>query len=80
MEDDPGRENYRIMFMVNRDGLQEALEWGRRAMLNYRRAVLQNGKFGRKFCHASTREYKRSYIQSYLCLKNFVHTDGVRFA
>lgn len=66
-----GAEQKRISFIVGRDGLGNAKAWALRTARIYRAAVLKNGKDGSKPHHASFREYRRKYIESYLCLKKF---------
>lgn len=65
------RESGRIKFVINRDGIAEAKMWALRTLRIYRAAVLKNGKDGSRPHHASYREYRRGFIESYLCLKSF---------
>ena len=56
----------RLIVLVRRDGLVATVEWARRTRNIYRVAVLDRGH------HASTRFYRRGFIQSYLAFKRFV--------
>ncbi len=53
------RESTRFQFIVQRDGLEEALSWVRQTIGIYRTAVFDKGHF------ASKREYKRKFIVGY---------------
>ena len=64
-------EEERIKFVLRRDGELKAREFAIRTLGIYRRCVLMNGKRGRKFHHASLPEFRRGFVESYLCLKRF---------
>ena len=74
----------RFQFVVDRDGMAEALVFAERTYKSYRHAVLRNGKRtlpasaqgDRHF--ASLPEYRKGYIESYLYLKNKVLTSTAR--
>ena len=66
-------EQQRFDFMVERDGMEEALGFAERTMKIYRSAVLQSRKTGHtKPHHASLPEYRRGFIESYCYLKKMV--------
>lgn len=48
-----------VEFLIQRDGLDVAIDWVRRTMQIYRRAVLGKRHF------ASTADYRRMFIESY---------------
>jgi hypothetical protein len=66
----------RLDFVAQRDGIDGAVEFARRAMSQYRRCVLMDGRNGRKFHFASTPLYRASFIASYLCFKRFLRAFG----
>lgn len=56
-----GREEARLSFLINRDGLDETKKFARRAIRIYRQAVLcKKGLF-----------FRREFIESYLHFKRF---------
>ena len=59
-------EAQRIAFILERDGPENGREWIKRTMGIYRTAVLD------KSHHASKREYRRGFIQSYCEFKQFL--------
>ncbi len=59
-----GIEANRLRFMVERDGLEEALEFAVRTRMGYRRHILQE---------KAPRELRRGFIQSYLAFKRFIN-------
>ena len=66
-------EAQRFSFLVERDGLQGALEFAEVTYKMYRKAVLQSRKTGHtKPHHASLPEYRETFIRSYLYLKQQV--------
>lgn len=69
MNRDQEAELERVKFVTERDGEVAAQMWALRTMRMYRHAVLQNGKNGKKFHFASSRDYKAKFINSYLVLK-----------
>lgn len=71
-----GIETGRVKFMVNRDGLPEAKKWAAMVIGQYRTAVLFKGDENRPPHHATYREFRRSFIESYVQLKRFYH--GIR--
>lgn len=62
----------RIRFLIERDGLEAAQEWCRATMKIYRSAVLDRGDINRRAHYASTREFKKTFILSYLDFKRFL--------
>jgi CMP-2-keto-3-deoxyoctulosonic acid synthetase len=65
-------EQKRISFLENRDGIEGALEFAKRTVMLYRKSVLKRGGNNREFHHASIKEYRRSYIESYVFLKTYI--------
>lgn len=66
-------ESARIAFLEQRDGKDGALEFAKRTIHIYRKAVLTSRKKGfGKPNHASLPEYRRSFIESYKFLKGYV--------
>ncbi|HCE10250.1 MAG TPA: hypothetical protein DIT28_02810 [Oxalobacteraceae bacterium] len=59
-------EAARIAFLVDRDGTAAANEWVRRTLRIYRSSVLNRAHF------ASSREYRRGFIESYLSFKRWL--------
>lgn len=59
-------ESDRIAFVVKRDGRKAATEWVQCTLRIYRRAVLDRHHF------ASTREYRRGFIESYCDFKRWL--------
>lgn len=59
-------EQGRIEFLVRRDGVPAAAQWVRRTVGIYRRAVLDPRH------HASTKEYRVKFIQSYCSFKSWL--------
>jgi len=53
------REGDRIAFLLARDGERATVEWVRRTMRIYRRAVLDRAHY------AGAGEYRRAFIESY---------------
>ncbi len=66
------KEWNRIRFLIERDGLESALEWCRNTMKIYRTAVLDRGNINRKPHYASCREFKKNFILSYIDFKKFI--------
>jgi len=62
----------RIRFLIERDGLDAALVWCGNTMKIYRTAVLDRGNDNRRGHYASTREFKRTFIDSYQDFKRFL--------
>lgn len=74
-------ETERFQFIVDRDGLEAALVFAEQTYKSYRLAVLRDGKrtlpsraVGDKH-FASLPQYRRSFIESYIFLKNKVLTS-----
>lgn len=66
-------EDLRLAFVENRDGVDGAVNFAKRAMSQYRKAVLNSRKRGSvKPSHASLPEYRRGFIESYLAFKKYV--------
>lgn len=58
-------EGNRILFLIHRDGYDEAIAWSKRTKQIYRKALLN------KSHHANKPLFRKSYIESYLALKRF---------
>lgn len=71
----------RHLFIMEKSGLDEALWFALQTMRIYRKAVLDKRRHpdGRVFTHASLRQYRREFIQSYLVFKRFIlqHNKGI---
>jgi hypothetical protein len=66
-------EEERLTFIAKRDGIDGAVDFARRAMSQYRIAVLNSRKRGSvKPSHASLPEYRRGFIESYLAFKKYI--------
>jgi len=65
-------EKSRIEFLIKRDGLEATKKWVAQTMQTYRRAVLDKGDINKHGNVASTRAYRRKYIESYLSFKRFL--------
>jgi hypothetical protein len=59
-------EAARIAFLVERDGTAAAAEWVWRTLRIYRSSVLNHHHY------ASTHEYRRGFIESYLGFKHWL--------
>jgi hypothetical protein len=59
-------ETARIAFLVERDGMAAAAEWVWRTLRIYRSSVLNHTHY------ASTNEYRRGFIESYLGFKHWL--------
>jgi hypothetical protein len=79
-------EKDRLSFIERRDGVQGALSFARQGYTIYRRSVLQSAKrgYGVKVSafadtrphHASFREYRKAFIESYLCFKRYIKENS----
>lgn len=76
-------EQQRIQFMINRDGIDAAVDFARRTMVSYRKAVLRSYKrgYGPKsqkgnIHFASIPEYRRKFIESYCAFKKFIKDNS----
>ena len=79
-------EKQRLDFIIERDGLDEAIAFAKRTVVIYRKCVLQSQKklnatpkHLRKFekpHHASFREFRRKFIQSYCDFKRFISDNA----
>jgi len=65
-----GAEASRIAFLMQRDGAAATLNWVRRTLAIYRRAVLNR----RHFAHIS--EYRVKFITSYLGFRRWPAANG----
>ena len=75
-------EESRLAFVEQRDGVQGAMAFARQGVKIYRSCVLQSAKRGygvkgsayadKTPHHASFREYRRGFIESYLAFKSYV--------
>jgi len=61
-------ETSRLNFLIQRDGMEGALEFARRTLVSYRRHVL-SGKFDKLMM-------RRGFIESYLTFKRFIKQHG----
>jgi len=68
-------ESERIKFIEDRDGVSGALEFAKRTIMIYRKSVLKRGGPNREFHHASIKQYRRGYIESYVHLKQYVRNQ-----
>jgi hypothetical protein len=59
-------ERERLAFVAQRDGALAAIEWARRTMRIYRRALLAPGHFAR------APEYRRRFIEAYCEFKHWI--------
>ena len=70
-------EKQRLDFIIERDGLVEAVAFAKRTMVVYRKSVLKSQKRGfEKPHHASFREFRRKFIQSYCDFKRFISDNA----
>lgn len=60
----------RITFLIDRDGINSAIEWVRRTLRIYRSCVLNRKHF------ASSHEYRRRFIESYLSFKRWLEQQA----
>lgn len=68
-----GVETERLQFIVERDGLVEAVHFAKTTLENYRKAILHSVKRGhRNPHHASIQDYRLKFIESYLGFKAFL--------
>lgn len=66
-------ESTRLASIEARDGVAGALEFAKRTMIQYRRAVLNSRKRGKiNPSHGSIPEYRRGFIESYLSFKKYI--------
>ena len=71
------REKQRLDFIIERDGLVEAVAFAKRTMVVYRKSVLISRKRGfDKPHHASFIEFRRNFIQSYCDFKRFIKDNS----
>ena len=66
-----GCEKVRLTFLVDRDGEEGVRAWALKTARIYRAALLDDGKDGGKKHFATSREYRRKFIDAYLHLKRF---------
>lgn len=71
-------ETNRLNFVVNRDGLSNAVLFAKQSIQMYRTSVLLSRKRGyTNPHHASLPHYRRGFIESYCAFKRFVaQNDG----
>lgn len=77
-------EEQRLAFIEARDGIAGAADFAKRAMAQYRKAVLMSRKRGYgkpnqpNISHASLPEYRRKFIESYCAFKRYeaAHSDA----
>lgn len=63
----------RLLFIINRDGLEEAITFASRGLKTYRTCVLRpRRKYGDNSSHLSIAPYKKYAILSYLQYKDFL--------
>jgi hypothetical protein len=75
-------EKDRLSFVEKRDGKDGAIKFSKQGVMIYRRCVLQSSKRGygvagsafadKQPHHASYREYRRKFIESYLAFKKYI--------
>ncbi len=70
----PDVDAARVAFLMTRDGELATRQWVVRTLAIYRRAVLNHGHF------ASTPEYRRKFILSYLSFRRWLSGDTRRGA
>lgn len=64
----------RILFLINRDGIDNAVLFAKQTIVQYRIGVLKTRKrYPNNWSHLSLPEYKRHAIVSYLQLKHFIN-------
>jgi hypothetical protein len=69
-------ETSRLEFIKNRDGLDAAIDFAKRTLVAYRKAVLCSRKRGVATPHhASLPEYRRTFIESYCAFKSFLEEN-----
>lgn len=66
-----GPESQRLRFLISRDGVDGAVAFALQTLRIYRQSVLKNGRHNRQFHFASTREYRRKFIEAYCHFKRF---------
>lgn len=64
--DETNPERFRIAHMVRENGLSYAVQWANRVICIYHSAV------SNRFHHASSRSYRRSFLESIDGLEQFV--------
>lgn len=77
MSGEYGAETGRMIFVLNRDGMDAAIAFARQGRATYRHCVLLSAKRGiEKPHHFSFREYRRVAVKSYLGFKKFLSTHA----
>lgn len=66
---DYGVETNRLNFLIERDGIDGAVEFAKRTLVSYRRAVVNRD---------ITRDKRQGFIESYLAFKRFLHDQNQR--
>ena len=70
----PPPERDRLMFIVETQGFEAALDFAKRTMVSYRRAVLS------KIGMCTTKRGRASFIESYLAFKKFIRmNEGMQY-
>lgn len=76
-------EQDRLNFIIQRDGIDAAVDFARNTMKIYRKSVLRSHKRGYGYnsqkgnIHfASIPEFRRKFIESYCAFKKFVAQNG----
>lgn len=73
-------EKQRLDFIIERDGLNEAVVFAKRTKVIYRKAVLMSRRRGyEKPHHASFREFRSKFIQSYCDFNRFIKDNSPKF-
>lgn len=68
----------RILFLINRDGIDSAILFATQTIKQYRSGVLKTRKkYPHNWSHLSLPEYKQHAIVSYLQLKHFINNIEV---
>ena len=66
-------EEQRLAFVEERDGIDGAVDFAQRTIIQYRIAVLNSRKRGSvNPSHASLPQYRRGFIESYLAFKRYI--------
>lgn len=71
-------EKSRIEFIINRDGVREAIDWVQQTLISYEQSsMIMDGLDGRKFCFASSRDYKEKYLESMMSFMDFLDSQKI---
>lgn len=71
-----GVENERLNFVIQRDGMTEAIDYAKRTLKVYRTALFRSRKHGfSQPHHASIPEYRRLFVMSCLAFRKFIREN-----